>query len=109
MPIIIVLSLWNLQRRPDLVGPNANTFNPSRWETWTPKKWEFIPFNHGVRTCIGQKFGMTQVKYILVRIAQEFETLSQPKEQKKMEYKFELNVKPLHGCLVCFERNRQVI
>ncbi|KAF9696973.1 hypothetical protein EKO04_005157 [Ascochyta lentis] len=100
-----VLSLWSLQRRTDLVGPDANEFNPSRWATWTPKQWEFIPFNHGVRTCIGKNFGQEQVEYLIARLAQEFSRLEVAEEQKlPMKYKFELNVKPLWPCLVKFVR-----
>ena len=100
-----VLSLWSLQRRPDLIGPDAHLFRPSRWETWKPKQWEFIPFNHGVRTCLGKDFGQEQVEYIIARIAQEFSELKIAEEQvEPMGYKFELNVKPSWPCLVRFIR-----
>jgi cytochrome P450 len=102
-PWYTVLSLWSLQRRLDLVGPDADQFGPSRWETWKPKQWEFIPFNHGVRTCLGKNFGQEQVEYLIARLAQEYSELKIAEEQQEpMEYKFELNVKPAWPCLVRF-------
>jgi cytochrome P450 len=54
-----------MQRRRDLYPPISETFPydpadwvPERWATWTPKSWQFIPFNGGPRICIGQNFGM---------------------------------------------------
>jgi len=62
-----------------------------------------------MRVCIGQKFGQEQVEYIIVRIAQEFEQLAIPDEwkDKEMQYKIELNIKPLHGCHVRFLKKRE--
>lgn len=100
-----VLSTWSLQRRTDLIGPDAAEFKPSRWETWKPGQWEFVPFNHGGRTCLGKNFGQEQVEYLIARLAQEFSELKVGEEQKlPMEYKCELNVKPLWPCLVKFIR-----
>lgn len=42
-----VMSYIGTQRRHDLVGPTADTFVPFRWNDWTPKTWEFLPFKHG--------------------------------------------------------------
>ncbi|KAL8690227.1 MAG: hypothetical protein Q9218_004278 [Villophora microphyllina] len=28
-------------------------FSPERWEKWTPRPWQYIPFNGGPRICIG--------------------------------------------------------
>lgn len=89
-----------MQRRRDLYPPISDTFPydplewvPERWATWTPKSWNFIPFNGGPRICIGQNFGkartilrnqndvltkstaMTEMAYVLIRFFQKFETL----------------------------------
>ncbi|MCJ1460545.1 hypothetical protein MMC28_010927 [Mycoblastus sanguinarius] len=66
-------SIISLHRRSDLLGPTADTFNPHRWDEWKPPLWEFIPFNHGPRICLGRNFGQFQLGYTLVRIFQEFE------------------------------------
>ena len=62
-----------MQRRKDLFGPDADEFNPERWNNWTPKAWQYIPFNGGPRICIGQQFALTEMGYCLVRLFQSFE------------------------------------
>lgn len=56
-----------MQRRADLYptpssdSPDVLTYSPERWEKWTPKSWNYIPFNGGPRICIGQQFALTQM------------------------------------------------
>lgn len=33
--------------------PPVMQFSPERWERWTPRPWQYIPFNGGPRICIG--------------------------------------------------------
>lgn len=63
-----------MQRRTDLYPPGSQplVFNPSRWETWQPKPWQYIPFNGGPRICIGQQFALTEMGYTIVRLLQQF-------------------------------------
>ncbi|KAI9820042.1 MAG: hypothetical protein M1827_006613 [Pycnora praestabilis] len=81
-----------LQRRHDLVGPDADLFKPERWETWTPDLWEFIPFNHGPRICLGRVFGQFQMSYTLIRIFQEFKGVELV-DSGEQRIKMELNTK----------------
>ncbi|KAK2766306.1 hypothetical protein FQN54_007823 [Arachnomyces sp. PD_36] len=88
----IVYSTMYMQRRPDLYPPPPNPlsptsekqgsvpyfdpskFIPERWlSSWSPKPWQFIPFNGGPRICIGQQFAMVEMGYTIVRILQEYE------------------------------------
>lgn len=69
-----------MQRRRDLYPPISPSFPydpldwvPERWTTWTPKSWNFIPFNGGPRICIGQQFAMVEMGYTIVRILQAFD------------------------------------
>jgi len=67
---------------------------PSRWESWTPKSAEYLPFNIGPRICLGRNFGQLQVQYTLVRLLQEFEEIEWfGNRNKKMKMKLELNAK----------------
>lgn len=79
---VIGYSTLMMQRRRDLYPPISPSFPydplewvPERWATWTPKSWQFIPFNGGPRICIGQQFAMVEMGYTIVRILQEFDKI----------------------------------
>ena len=50
----VLFSVYNMQRREQLWGPDAAQFNPERWEQRYPA-WQFIPFLGGPRICLGQQ------------------------------------------------------
>ena len=88
-----------LQRNPAIVGDDADVWNPTRWENWTPSSTEYIPFNIGPRICLGRVFGHFQMEYTLARILQEFERIEwcgfgdKFSNDKDMRIKVELNTK----------------
>ncbi|KAF2786950.1 cytochrome P450 52A12 [Melanomma pulvis-pyrius CBS 109.77] len=67
-------SVSAMQRRKDLWGPDANVFNPERWNG-RRSGWEYLPFNGGPRICIGQQFALTEAGYGIVRLLQRFDRL----------------------------------
>ncbi|PTB72894.1 cytochrome P450 [Trichoderma longibrachiatum ATCC 18648] len=77
----VLYSTLVMQRRKDLYPPVSDKFadtavySPERWEHWTPKPWQFIPFNGGPRICIGQNFAMTEMAFTLVRLLQRYERI----------------------------------
>jgi cytochrome P450 len=69
-------NLYAMHRRKDIYGPDAEDFRPERWLDGTLQpRWGFLPFNGGPRICIGQRFALTEVEYVVVRMVQEFRTL----------------------------------
>jgi hypothetical protein len=76
---------------------NSKTaIDKSSTETWKPEsKWEFVPFNHGPRICLGQKFAHVQMKYFLARLCQEYESISLLSVSQPQEglMRLELNTK----------------
>jgi len=64
---LVAYSTLVMQRRVDIFGPDVSEFKPERWDSWSPKPWQYIPFNGGPRTCIGQQFALTEMGYILCR------------------------------------------
>ncbi|KAL7934449.1 cytochrome P450 [Trichoderma chlorosporum] len=77
----ILYSTLAMQRLKDFYPPVSDKFadpaiySPERWEHWTPKPWQFIPFNGGPRICIGQNFAMTEMAFTLVRLLQRYERI----------------------------------
>jgi cytochrome P450 len=79
----IIYSTMLMQRDPDLYdGPGSkNYFDPGKWiperwvSGWSPKPWQFIPFNGGPRICIGQQFATVEMGYTIIRILQAYERI----------------------------------
>ncbi|CAL3969381.1 unnamed protein product [Diplocarpon coronariae] len=69
---IVAYSVYSMQRRRDIYGPDAEEFNPDRWDEGLRPGWAYLPFNGGPRICVGQIFALTEASYTIVRLLQEF-------------------------------------
>jgi cytochrome P450 len=90
----------SLQRREAVMGfPDVDTWNPCRWENWTPTSSQYMPFNIGPRICLGRVFAHLQMEYIVARIVQEFAHIEwcgyagAAPDDEPMRIKIELNTK----------------
>ncbi|KAL8727770.1 MAG: hypothetical protein Q9166_005825 [cf. Caloplaca sp. 2 TL-2023] len=83
-------------------SPPVHEFCPERWETWTPRPWQYIPFNGGPRICIGQQFALTEIGYTTVRILQHFERLEKYWGVTDDMVKSEIVLSPKNGVKVGF-------
>ena len=56
----VAYSVYHMQRREDLYGPDAGIFRPERWEgsELNDIKWTYLPFNRGPRMWLGSKLCM---------------------------------------------------
>lgn len=72
----LVTSIFSLHRQEVVFGENVDEFNPDRWDTHEPRRWEYMPFGGGPRKCIGQDKGRADSSYILARLAQQIETMT---------------------------------
>ena len=75
--------------------------------TWKPEsKWEYVPFNHGPRVCLGQQFAHVQMEYFFARLCQEYESISLMSESQSQEglMRLELNTKLAYPVYVKCER-----
>ncbi|EKM60409.1 uncharacterized protein PHACADRAFT_83524 [Phanerochaete carnosa HHB-10118-sp] len=69
-------SVFVMQRRKDLWGPDADKFDPDRFlderlgKYLTPNPFIFLPFNAGPRICLGQQFAYNEVSFMLIRLLQ---------------------------------------
>lgn len=72
----VTFNLYAMHRRTDIYGPDAEVFRPERWEDDKLRPgWAYLPFNGGPRICIGQQYALSEAAYVVVRMAQEFETV----------------------------------
>lgn len=69
-------SLHLIQRNPNVWGPDAHLFNPSRWldDAYLAglPVGAYRPFERGPRNCIGQELAMLEGMVVLVSIARGF-------------------------------------
>ncbi|KAF9631020.1 hypothetical protein BFW01_g1894 [Lasiodiplodia theobromae] len=103
----VIMSYSGIQCRPDIVGPTADEFDPDRWNSWTPALWEFLPFNHGPRICLGRNFAWTMMEYTVCRLCQTFEQfeLVGRKAEDRMKVKIALNTKPAEAVMLRFRKS----
>ena len=75
---VIEMDLYSLQRDPRIWGSDAGEFRPQRWRAGRPlweAGWQYEPFLGGVRMCPAQNQVLTQLSYLLVRMAQGYRAI----------------------------------
>ncbi|KXN91429.1 Cytochrome P450 52E1 [Leucoagaricus sp. SymC.cos] len=80
----IAYSVFMMQRRPDLWGPDGKSeeFDPDRFLDERVQKYLvknpfiFLPFNAGPRICLGQQYAYNQMSFMLVRLMQNFTSIT---------------------------------
>lgn len=120
-PDIIVLkgdavtySPYVMQRRHDLyppVGPDfvdPQVYSPERWQKWTPRPWQYVPFNGGPRICVGQNFAMTEMAFCLVRLFQRYQRLEYRGDWEAQFLKADIVGAPGHGVPVAFFEGAEI-
>ncbi|XP_062133869.1 cytochrome P450 4p1-like [Drosophila sulfurigaster albostrigata] len=73
----IVVQIFDLHRNPKY-WDNPEKFDPDRFLPENMKDrhtYAFIPFSAGQRNCVGQKYGMVQMKTFLIYIIKQFKIL----------------------------------
>lgn len=82
---------WAINRHPDLWGPDAEQFNPSRWidpDTGranymgsASSNYSFSTFLHGPRSCIGERFARAELRALVAAFVGSFDMrMADPEE-----------------------------
>ncbi|QKX60538.1 uncharacterized protein TRUGW13939_07683 [Talaromyces rugulosus] len=72
---IVTYSVYNMHRRKDFWGEDAQLFRPERWEENAKHGWDYLPFNGGPRICLGQQYALTEASYTVAKLLQRFDVL----------------------------------
>ena len=66
---VLAPSIYLVQHRRELWGPDADEFRPERWLEGDVPAYAWIPFGGGVRRCIGASFAQLEQEIVLRAIA----------------------------------------
>ncbi|KAI9669166.1 MAG: hypothetical protein M1829_005167 [Trizodia sp. TS-e1964] len=88
---IINYFVYNIHRRKDIWGEDADDFKPERWEG-RKIGWEYLPFNGGPRICIGQQFAITEASYMTIRLLQRFDKIENTDPEPTIKYNLNLTM-----------------
>lgn len=70
-----IANVWGLHMSKEVYGLDAEEFRPDRWNTVKPNNKEFAPFGAGPRACLGKDKALAEAAYLIVRLAQHFESV----------------------------------
>jgi cytochrome P450 len=97
----IVIDIFNLHRDESIWGPDANEFNPDRFDDKMQNRhpYSYIPFSAGPKICIGQKYAWFSMKVQMVHLLKHFAFKTSLK-MENIELKYETFLKPISNFLV---------
>ncbi|CRK99682.1 CLUMA_CG012996, isoform A [Clunio marinus] len=73
--VTLIIHFFNLHRKKEIWGDDAEEFNPDRFSSENENKrhpYSFLPFSGGSRDCIGKHYAMLAVKTILVKFLRNY-------------------------------------
>ena len=83
----VVFSPWATGRDPAFWGPDARTFDPSRWlgddakkKEWSP--YSFLTFGAGPRRCPGDEYAKAQMRCLIAGLVGRFEFSTEPDDER---------------------------
>lgn len=78
---------YTIHHSTDIWGPDANSFNPDRWDHLTDQqKNSFIPFSYGPRSCVGRNVAEMELVCIMATVFRNYEFQDQhPGEMETRE------------------------
>lgn len=95
----VVIPNYAFQHDPEIF-PEPERFNPDRFtdeETAKRHNFSYLPFGEGPRICIGQRFGLLQVKLAIVHLLLNFQLFLSPKTSVPLEINhYSLTFTPVH-------------
>ncbi|KAI0487501.1 cytochrome P450 [Xylaria cf. heliscus] len=105
--VTVILSMWQMNRSPDLWGPEAGEFRPERWITagkpnsngGANSNYDFLTFLHGPRSCIGQGFAKAEMRCLLASMIRNF-SWDLAMDESKILPKGAITIKPSNGLLL---------
>ncbi|KAF2675440.1 cytochrome P450 [Microthyrium microscopicum] len=96
---VVGVFIYNMQRRPDIWGEDADEFRPERFRD-RKHDWSFVPFSGGPRVCLGQQYAIIEASYLTVRLLQTFDNITWVGAQGRPVKGMGITLFPQHGTKV---------
>lgn len=104
--VTLLINFFNLHRRKDIWGPDAENFNPERFLPENDKKrhsHSFLPFSNGSRDCIGKYYAMLSIMTILVKFVKNYRITTDLKYEE-LKFKADITLKVCQNLMVKIEK-----
>ncbi|XP_055640626.1 cytochrome P450 4c21-like isoform X2 [Toxorhynchites rutilus septentrionalis] len=101
-----IISIYNLHRRKDIWGPDADSFNPenfSKEQCAHRSPFAFIPFSAGSRNCIGHRYAMNSMKIVVAHILRSFRITTRM-SMDDIKFKMDILLKSTNELLISLAR-----
>ncbi|KIJ62164.1 hypothetical protein HYDPIDRAFT_182927 [Hydnomerulius pinastri MD-312] len=75
---VVIMDIWALHMNPLYWGEDVEDFKPERFIDKGSYRWPrnaFLPFSGGARSCIGQRFAITESICILANVVRRYQVL----------------------------------
>ncbi|KAL1397234.1 hypothetical protein pipiens_009910 [Culex pipiens pipiens] len=103
---IFGIDIFNMHRRKDIYGEDADQFNPERFSPERNKDrnpFSFLAFSGGARGCIGIRYAMMSMKIMVAYMVKNFVIKSKLKNED-LRFKFDIILRVQNGYLVQLEK-----
>lgn len=103
----MVVSMWYINRSPEMWGPAAGECIPERWISdgkpnqtgGANSNYDFITFLHGPRSCIGQGFAKAEMRCLLAAMVASF-SWDLAMDDSKVVPRGVITIKPQNGMYI---------
>ncbi|XP_055308044.1 probable cytochrome P450 313a4, partial [Sitodiplosis mosellana] len=102
----IMMSIYNMHRKPEIWGDDADEFNPDHF---LPEKvderhpFAYLPFSGGKRNCIGYQYALLSIKVVLSKLFRQYRFTTDLK-MTDLKLKFEVTLKLCNKHLVGLQK-----
>lgn len=104
--VTLLINFFNLHRRKDIWGSDADDFNPDRFSPEHEAKRHshcFLPFSEGSRNCIGKHYASLAIRTILVKFLRNYK-LSTDLKYDELKFKADITLKVCQELMVGIEK-----
>ncbi|XP_039306889.1 cytochrome P450 9e2-like [Solenopsis invicta] len=109
---VLMLPIYGLHHDPQYF-PNPDKFDPERFSEENKDNivpYSYLPFGHGPRKCIGNRFALMETKILIAHLLQKFTVKTTEKTVEPIVFsKKEFTLQPVGGFWVALEKRENIL